>query len=150
MDIAELEAEFARLELDRFDETRALRLGQILVDLALAGKLPVVVDIRTSDRTLFHAALPGSAPLNDLWAHRKSNVAMIFQLPSLLVGQRHKARDESLGHHGLSPEDYADHGGAVPIRVAGTGVVAVATVSGLPQVEDHRLVIQAIRALVAE
>lgn len=150
MDVAEIEAEYARLELDRFDEARALRLGQILVELALAGKLPVVVDIRTADRTLFHAALPGSAPLNDLWARRKSNVALVFQLPSLLVGQRHKARDESLDHHGLPAADYADHGGAVPIRVTGAGVVAVATVSGLPQVEDHRLVVRAIRVLAAE
>ena len=150
MDIAELEAEFARLELERFDEARALRLGQILVDMALAGKMPVVVDIRTADRTLFHAALPGSAPLNDLWARRKSNVALVFQLPSLLVGQRNREKDESLDRHGLPAEDYADHGGAVPIRVTGAGVVAVATVSGLPQVEDHRLVIRAIRALAAE
>ena len=150
MDIAELEAEFARLELDRFDEARALRLGQILVDLALAGKMPVVVNIRTADRTLFHAALPGSAPLNDLWARRKSNLALMFQLPSLLVGQRNREKDESLDRHGLPAEDYADSGGAVPIRVKGAGVVAVATVSGLPQVEDHRLVVRAIKALAAE
>lgn len=150
MDIAELEAEFARLELDRFDEARALRLGQILVDLALAGKMPVVVNIRTADRTLFHAALPGSAPLNDLWARRKSNLALMFQLPSLLVGQRNREKDESLDRHGLPAEDYADSGGAVPIRVKGAGVMAVATVSGLPQVEDHRLVVRAIKTLAAE
>ena len=150
MDIAELEAEYARLELERFDEARALRLGQILLDMALAGKMPVVVNIRTADRTLFHAALPGAAPLNDLWARRKSNVALMFQLPSLLVGQRHKAKDESLERHGLPVGDYADNGGAVPIRVRGAGVVAVATVSGLPQVEDQRLVVRAIKALAAE
>jgi uncharacterized protein (UPF0303 family) len=149
MDVAELEAEFARLELDSFDEATALRLGQILVELASIGKLPVVVNIRTADRTLFHAALPGSAPLNDLWARRKSNVALMFQLPSLLVGQQHKAKDETLARHGLRAEDYADNGGAVPIRVRGAGVVAVATVSGLPQVEDHKLVVRAIRMLMA-
>lgn len=149
MDVADLEAEFARLELDGFDESRALRLGQILVELAQAGKMPVVVNIRTADRVLFHAALPGSAPLNDLWARRKSNVALAFQLPSLLVGQRNRAKDESLDRHGLPAGDYADSGGAVPIRVRGTGVVAVATVSGLPQVEDHKLVVRAIRTLMA-
>jgi uncharacterized protein (UPF0303 family) len=149
MDVAELEAEFARLELDSFDEATALRLGQILVELASIGKLPVVVNIRTADRTLFHAALPGSAPLNDLWARRKSNVALMFQLPSLLVGQQHKAKDETLARHGLRAEDYADNGGAVPIKVRGAGVVAVATVSGLPQVEDHKLVVRAIRMLMA-
>ena len=150
MDIAELETEFARLDLDRFDEDAALRLGQILVELASTGKMPVVINIRTADRTLFHAALPGSAPLNDLWARRKSNVALMFQLPSLLVGQQHKAKDEALARHGLRAEDYADNGGAVPIQVRGAGVVAVATVSGLPQVEDHKLVVRGIRVLAAE
>lgn len=148
MDKTELEAEYATLALPAFDEVSALRLGQILVDLALAEDLPVVIDIRTADRTLFHAALPGSAPLNDLWARRKSNTALVFQLPSLLVGRRNAARDETLARHGLGVEDYAEAGGAVPIRVEGVGVVAVATVSGLPQVEDHRLVVRGLRALI--
>lgn len=147
MDGRELEAEYAGLELDRFDEAAAWRLGVILVDLA--AKLPVVIDIRTADRVLFHAALPGSAPLNDHWARRKSNTALMFQLPSLLVAARNRGKDEPLEKHGLSGAEFADSGGAVPIRVKGVGVVAVATVSGLPQVEDHRLVVRGIRALMA-
>jgi uncharacterized protein (UPF0303 family) len=149
MDVTDLEAEFAGLQLARFDETTALRLGQILVDLALAEDLPVVIDIRSNDRTFFHAGLPGSAPLNDLWARRKSNTALMFQLPSLLVGRRNAAKGETLDRHGLAGADYAEAGGAVPIRVPGVGVVAVATVSGLPQVEDHKLVVRGIRALMA-
>lgn len=149
MDSAEIEAEFATLALPRFDEAEALRLGRILTDMALADRLPVVIDIRTADRTLFHAACPGSAPLNDLWARRKSNTALVFQLPSLLVGWTNAAKGENLEKHGLNLADHADHGGAVPIRVQGTGVVAVATVSGLPQVEDHKLVVRGIRALIS-
>lgn len=150
MDIAELEAEAESLILGCFDEGQALALGRILVDLALAKELPVVINIRTGDRTLFHAALPGSAPLNDRWARRKSNTVLQFHKASLLVGLRHREKAETLARHGLDPAEYADHGGAVPIRVRGAGVVAVATVSGLPEVEDHRLVVRAIRALIAE
>jgi uncharacterized protein (UPF0303 family) len=147
MDVGNLEAEFAGLELASFDEAAAWRLGVILVDL---GKgLPVVIDIRTADRTLFHAALPGSAPLNDLWARRKSNTALMFQLPSLLVAARNQTKGEPLDKHGLASADFADSGGAVPIRVKGVGVVAVATVSGLPQVEDHKLVVRGLQALAA-
>ncbi|MCU0902718.1 MAG: heme-binding protein [Tabrizicola sp.] len=149
MDSAELEAEFAGLDLPRFDETMALRLGQILVDLAVAEDLPVVIDIRTADRTLFHAGLPGSAPLNDLWARRKSNTALMFQLPSLVVGLRNKAKGQTLDRNGLRPEEFADSGGAVPLRVRGVGVVAVATVSGLAQVDDHKLVVRGLRTLLA-
>jgi uncharacterized protein (UPF0303 family) len=150
MDIAELEAEAAQLVLDTFDEVQALRLGRILLDLALAEALPVVIDIRTTDRTFFHAALPGSTPMNDLWARRKSATALRFHQPSLLVGLRNRSRGQTVEDEGLSSLDHADHGGAVPIRVAGAGVVAVATVSGLPQVEDHRLVVRGIRALRVE
>jgi uncharacterized protein (UPF0303 family) len=142
--IDRLTAEYATLSLPRFAEAEALALGQIM--LTLAEGMPVVINIRTADRTLFHAALPGATPLNDVWARRKSNVALAFHLPSLLVGQRHVEKG-SLAMHGLNEAEYADHGGAVPIRVDGVGVVACATVSGLPQVEDHALVVRAVQVL---
>ncbi len=146
-EISTLKAEAAELVLPAFDEAAALDLGARLVALARAGALPVVIDIRTPDRTLFHAALPGSAPLNDLWARRKSATALVYQQSSLLVGLMLRAKGDTLAQNGLDPADHADHGGAVPIRVAGTGVVAVATVSGLPSREDHALVVQALRAI---
>jgi uncharacterized protein (UPF0303 family) len=149
MDGAELEVEFAGLVLPGFDETSAVRLGMILVDLARDENLPVVINIRSAERTFFHASLPGSTPLNDLWAKRKSNTALTFQLPSLLVGRRNAAKGETLDRHGLTVVEYAEAGGAVPIRVKGVGVVAVATVSGLPQVEDHKLVVRGIKVLMA-
>ena len=147
--LADLAKEARRLIFPRFAEETALALGLKLVELAQAGDLPVVIDIRTPDRCLFHAALPGSAPLNDLWAARKSATALMFQEASLLVGTRNRDKGETLAKHGLPPEDYADHGGAVPVRVVGVGVVACVTVSGLPQLEDHRLAVRAIEALLA-
>ena len=147
MDAAQYDAEERALTFDAFDEIWAIELGLALVALAREKTLPVVIDIRSADRTLFHAALPGAAPLNDNWARRKSNTALKFQKASLVVGLQNKAKGETLEMHGLDRADHADHGGAVPIRVKGAGVVAVATVSGLPQVEDHKLVIRGIKAL---
>lgn len=142
-------AEEARLVLAAFTEEVALNLGTILVSFARAENLPVVINIRTPDRTLFHAALPGSAPLNDNWARRKSNVALMFQKSSLLVGTELREKGSSLAGEGLPDADYADHGGAVPIKVAGVGIVAVATVSGLPQRDDHALVVRGLETLIA-
>jgi uncharacterized protein (UPF0303 family) len=149
MDSATLRAEAAELVLDMFDATAACRLGEILLQIARVENLPVVINIRTPGRTLFHAALPGSAALNDNWARRKSNTALMFGESSFLVGARHREQGESLAKHGLDPADYADHGGAVPI-VTASGLIAVATVSGLPQAEDHALVVRALRQLRAE
>ena len=147
MDFDHYDAEERGLAFARFDETTAITLGMVLVALAQEGGLPVVIDIRTADRTLFHAALPGSAALNDVWARRKSNTALKFQKASLVVGLQNRAKGETLELHGLDRADHADHGGAVPNRVKGVGVVAVATVSGLPQLEDHALVIRGLRQL---
>ena len=147
-DSAALAAEYDTLVFPRFTEDTALSLGLRLVELARAEALPVVIDIRSADRTFFHVALPGSAPLNDRWAARKSATALAFQLPSLLVGARNRDKGDTLQTHGLSPDTHADHGGAVPIRVAGVGVVACVTVSGLPQVQDHQLAVRAIRDLI--
>jgi uncharacterized protein (UPF0303 family) len=147
LDLTTLDAEAEALILPRFDETTALQLGAILLDLAQG--LPVVINIRNAHRTFFHAALPGSQAGNDNWARRKSNTVLMTGRASMAVGLKNAERNQTLSRDGLSDADYADHGGAVPIRVAGVGMVAVATVSGLPQIEDHRLVVQGIAALLA-
>jgi uncharacterized protein (UPF0303 family) len=147
---ATLKAEAARLIFPRFDEGVALALGMRLVALATAENLPIVINIRSGSRCYFHVALPGSAPLNDLWAARKSATALLFHKSSLQAGVEHREKGETLAKHGLSTEGYADHGGAVPIAVAGVGVVACVTVSGLPQLDDHRLAVRAIEAMLLE
>ena len=46
---------------------------------------------------------------------------------------------------GNSADEYAIHGGGVPIRVKGVeGIVAVAVVSGLSQEQDHAVVVSGI------
>lgn len=148
MDLDNLTAEAATLILPRFDEGAALRLGLILTDLAQG--LPVVINIRNASRCFFHAALPGSQATNDNWARRKSNTTLITGRASMAVGLKNAARNQTLARDGLTETDYADHGGAVPIVVTGVGMVAVVTVSGLPQEDDHRLAARGIQALKAE
>ena len=146
----DLAAELAPLTLPRFDETVACRLGAILLDIAAQEKMPVVISIRSAHRTFYHAALPGSSAVNDLWARRKSNLALHNDAASMVVALRMRAKGRSLAEEGLSEADHAISGGAVPIRVEGAGPVAVCTVSGLPEMEDHALVLRGLRALRAE
>jgi uncharacterized protein (UPF0303 family) len=147
MDAGTVAAELRGLELAAFSEETALRMGQAMVTEGLAAGHPIVIDIRTPNRTLFHASLPGSAANNDHWARRKSNVALMFGTSSLEQRLKHEEKGQTLARSGLPDADYALSGGAVPIRVKGAGIVAVATVSGLPDTEDHAMVVRAIRAL---
>jgi uncharacterized protein (UPF0303 family) len=46
--------------------------------------------------------------------------------------------------YGLDFANYAAHGGAFPVLVRGAGPIGSVTVSGLPQREDHKLVVRAL------
>lgn len=148
MDIATLEAQEQRLVLSRFDESVTLAIGLALVDLGRARNHPILIDIRTPQWTLFRAALPGSAVLNDRWVRRKSNTVFLFGCSSLLMGTQNREKGETLARHGCDPAKFADNGGSFPLRVAGAGVLAAVTVSGLPQVDDHALVVEALEKVI--
>ena len=140
-----LEQQEKALVFSRFDEDTAYTLGQSIRTLAAARKAPVVIDIRTANRRLFFAALPGSAPTNDEWARRKGNISLLEHCSSLLAGKRLEAKGNVIGPDiGLDPLDYAAHGGSFPVRVQGVGVVAVITVSGLPSRDDHELIVSVL------
>ncbi len=142
-----LEAEESRLVLASFDEADAWALGSRLRDLALADRLPVAVTIRRHGQRLFHAALPGASADNDGWLERKCAVVERYGRSSLRVGEQFRV-DGSTFEAGsrLDPGRFAAHGGAFPLLVRGTGCVGVVAVSGLPQLDDHRLVVQALEA----
>ncbi|MFJ6216465.1 heme-degrading domain-containing protein [Streptomyces sp. NPDC092296] len=153
-DLAELiqriEDEERRLVLTRFDNDDAWRLGCTLTELARTRRLPVTVDVRRAGQQLFHCALPGTSADNDAWLRRKSRVVDRFGHSSYLVGLRHLARGTTFEEKSrLDPDRYAAHGGAFPITVAGVGVIGTVAVSGLPQGEDHRLVVDGLERFLA-
>lgn len=144
-----LRAEKVALVLPGFAEDEAFRLGCLLRQRAADAQLPVVIDIALFDRPLFYAALPGSTFDNREWARRKANVARRFHISSYQMQLELQQRGTNLfDSYGLSENEYAAHGGAVPLRVQGCGVIGTATVSGLPAHLDHRLVVEGIRELV--
>jgi uncharacterized protein (UPF0303 family) len=148
---AQLEDQERRLRLHGFDNDDAWGLGSRLVDLARARGDAVTIDIRRGGQQLFHAALAGTTPDNDAWIERKVRVVERFAASSYLVGQRYRDQGttfEQSSH--LDPARYAAHGGAFPLYVYGVGVVGTVTVSGLPQAEDHALVVEALEGLVEE
>lgn len=143
--IAELEAQELRLVFDQFTHDDAWALGSLLVELARERHAPVAIDIRRGSQQLFHAALPGSTPDNDAWIDRKRRVVERYGASSYLVGARFRAKGTTFEDSSrLDPDTYAAHGGSFPVTVMGAGVIGTVTVSGLPQLEDHALVVEAL------
>ncbi|MFE2533378.1 heme-degrading domain-containing protein [Streptomyces sp. NPDC059371] len=149
-EIADLEEQERRLTLQRFTHDDAWALGTLLVELAREREAPVAIDIRRGGQQLFHAALPGSTPDNDAWIDRKRRVVERYGCSSLLVGSRFRAKGTTFEDSSrLDPDTYAAHGGAFPIAVTGAGVVGTVVVSGLPQIEDHKMVVEALEKFLA-
>lgn len=146
-DLERLVLQEQRLRFTEFDEGTAWELGMKLRSFALARKLPIVIDIRLANRQLFHAAFAGTTPDNSEWVRRKSNVVLRYFKSSYRMGRELAAKSATLdADRGVSLMDYAPHGGSFPIHVEGMGVIGAVTVSGLPQREDHNLVVEALAA----
>jgi uncharacterized protein (UPF0303 family) len=135
------------LNLPHLDAQVAWELGVRLRTMAEARGLAVVIDVRRFGQPLFYSALEGTAPDNVEWVRRKSNVVARFHCSSYAVGLKLKVNNETLTEQqGLPLADYATHGGSFPLIVTGAGVVGSVTVSGLPQRDDHELVVEALCA----
>ncbi|MEW2302885.1 heme-degrading domain-containing protein [Streptomyces sp. NPDC006655] len=143
--VEELEAQQRRLVFPQFTNDDAWALGSLLVEMARERQAPVAVDIHRAGQQLFHAALPGSTPDNDAWITRKRRVAERYGAPSYLVGARFRAKGTTFEESSrLDPDAFAAHGGSFPITVENVGVIGSITVSGLPQLQDHRFVVEAL------
>jgi uncharacterized protein (UPF0303 family) len=143
--LRKLEAELETLSFPSFNFDDALAIGLDLVETARRKALPIAIDVTVNRQQLFHAALPGSSPDNDQWVLRKSRVAARFFKSSLAVATDLRIKGKTIEDvWGLPSAEYAPSGGSVPVLVKGAGVIGTITVSGLPDVEDHEMVVAAI------
>ncbi|MGW2447324.1 heme-degrading domain-containing protein [Streptomyces sp. NPDC001675] len=149
--VEELEGQERRLVFRQFTYDDAWTLGSLLVELARDRQAPVAIDIHRAGQQLFHAALPGSTPDNDAWILRKRRVVERYGASSYLVGARFRAKGTTFEESSrLDADAYAAHGGAFPINVENVGFIGTVTVSGLPQLQDHRLVVEALERFLGQ
>jgi uncharacterized protein (UPF0303 family) len=95
---------------------------------------------------LFHFSCQGTSADNDEWVKRKVRLVYRFGHSSFYMGQLLKSKGKRIEEAYLvSESEYAPHGGCFPIIIKGSGIIGAITVSGLPQEEDHKLVVEAIR-----
>ncbi len=147
----ELLAQEKRLVFPRFDNDTAIALGMLMVEIARQKSLPVTIDITRAGHQLFHVALPGTSADNDEWVKRKVATVMRFGHSSFYMGRLSAAKDVVFTErYLLDPYRYAPQGGSFPIILAGTGVIGTLSISGLPQADDHALVVEGLTRFLAE
>jgi len=134
------------LQFTSFDNDAALAIGNRIVEQAKADKVAVTIDITINRNPLFFYAMAGTSPNNVDWIRRKSNLVNRTGHASFFVHTEavNAGRDfDNLPT--FDPKDYAAHGGSFPIVVKGTGQVGTITVSGLAGVDDHAMVVRALK-----
>ncbi len=149
--LEELTQQEQDLQFTSFTNEDAVTLGMAFYEKAKSEKLAIAIDVTRNGQQLFHAALPGTSPDQDQWLLRKARIVNRFNMSSYRMGIYLKSCNASLEEkYNLSTADYAPHGGAFPIIIKNVGVVGSIAVSGLPQAEDHALVVNGILAFLKD
>lgn len=143
-----LAAEQEELLLDRFDYDFIWALGQAIRERASAEGAPVAIEVSHGLSPVFTTLLAGATIDNLDWTARKRAVAHRFHKSSLAIRLEAEAGKYDFNDRFRLPkESYVASGGGVPLILRGGTLVGTATVSGLPDADDHRLIVEALRAL---
>ena len=148
-DIQAVHDEVSALGFRRFGHSEALRLGQILLELAQAEGHRVAIGVDLGDQIIFRAALPDTNADYQFWINRKFQTVRRFSAASYALELKAALEPDFATERALDPSAYVLCGGAVPLFVSGCMVGQIGC-AGLASVDDHRLVINAMRALHKE
>jgi uncharacterized protein (UPF0303 family) len=145
-DLARIALQEERLQFVSFDADVAWKIGSWLRSAALANGQSIAIDITLAQAPLFYCAMAGATPNNAEWIRRKKNVMARFHKSTYAVFLGYDRRSTTLETETGAPlADFVAAGGCFPIRIRGSAaVLGSITVSGLPQREDHELVVRAI------
>lgn len=135
-----------KIELNEFDNRIGLEMGLTIFNLAKERNQHIAVKIERLNHTIFLYVDNHLPADKHHWLRRKANVAKHFEESSLSVKNDLINGNMSLTKtFALDEKDYLAKGGAIPIFVKGAGMVAVVTVSGLHDVEDHKIIMEALK-----
>lgn len=147
--IESLAAEQEALQLDAFDYDFAWRLGAQMREWAGQRNAPVAITVAHGLDLVFSVLMPGATMDNSDWAKRKRAVAHRFHRSSLSIRlEAEKHGFDFNDRFRLPAADFVASGGGVPLILRNGTLIGTAGVSGLPDVDDHRLVVDALRVLL--
>jgi len=137
-------------QLKSLDVFSALTIGDIAKSIGFSRNLPIAIEVRIGDWTVYHASLPGSSPENDSWIARKARVVNLKNHSTLY--ERVRAEELSIdwfSENNLSEKEYAIHGGGLPLILNEQGFIGSLIISGLPQIDDHHFGIEVLTEYLA-
>jgi len=139
----ELLAEEQALKLPDVEVMDCLILGGLAKEKGLMRSLPIAIEVRIDDWTIFHASLPGSSIENKNWIDRKCRVVNLKHHSTLY--ERISSEEFGVDWHKenkLSKYTYAVNGGGFPLITKDDRYKGSLIISGLTQIEDHNFAVE--------
>jgi len=134
-----------KIELNQFTNEIGLKMGMAILQLAKKRNQQIAVEVSRLHHAIFLFVGEGLPPDKHNWLSRKANVARHFEESSLSVKQDLAQGNMTLGQtFALDETEYLAKGGAIPIFVKDAGLVAIICVSGLRDVADHQIIVEAL------
>ncbi len=125
-------------------------MGLKILDLAKSRNHSIAVSIDRLNHTVFKYISDGLPEDKHDWLRRKANVAVRFEESSLSVKEDLQNGGMSLSTtFGLDEKEFVAKGGSIPLKVEGVGLIGVVTVSGLSDIEDHQLIVDALHDYIS-
>lgn len=135
-----------KIELEKFSNTIGLEMGLTLINLAKEKNKKIAVEISRLNHTIFLYVDDNLPADKHNWLKRKANISKHFEESSLSVKNDLNNGNMTLdGTFALDLKNYLAKGGSIPIFVKNSGMIATITVSGLTDVEDHELIVEALQ-----
>jgi uncharacterized protein (UPF0303 family) len=135
-----------KIELAKFDNEIGLEIGLTIINLAKERNQNIAVQVERLNHIVFLYVDDQLPADKHNWLKRKANVAKYFEESSLNVKQDLINGNMTLeSTFALDEKKYLAKGGAIPIFVKNAGMIAIITVSGLHDEEDHKIIIDALK-----
>ena len=135
-----------KIELAVFSNSIALEMGLKIIDLAKSRNQRIAIEICRLNHSVFLYVDDALTADKLNWLRRKANLVKQFEESSLGVKKDFADKNLTLEKpFGLNEKDFIVRGGSIPIFVKNAGMVATITVSGLPDIEDHNIIIEALQ-----
>ncbi|KAH3688585.1 hypothetical protein WICPIJ_000429 [Wickerhamomyces pijperi] len=152
-DITTIETQERTLVLSKLDSETAFNIGLASLQYAKSQypNRSVVVDITTvAGATLFRSYSGEIQPDNEDWIKKKRNTVIRFEKSSLRFGGELQNRGKTLADKALDPSIYTNYGGGFPLRLqTAPGItIAVLTVSGLADHQDHDVAVNGLKKVL--
>lgn len=133
------------LQFEHFNSRHAWELGKLMVEKVFSDGINMSVCIRKlNGYIMFQYSSEKTTLNNQNWMMRKFNTVSLMERSSLGASVISQITKQDVAVHGLSDKEYVFCGGGFPVKIKGSGIVAVITVSNLPHVQDHNFIVMCL------